>query len=206
MIDNKYIVLTAQVISLMFSPFNMPVIAFLLLLMFSYLSMTPIFYKIFVIGMVYVFTILLPRISIFFYRKVNGWSRYHLGQRANRYVPYFISISCYASLLYLMARIHMPRFTMGIIAGALAIQVICAIVNNWVKISTHAAAAGGVVGALLAFSIILNFDPTKWLCFSVMLCGLVSSSRLILRQHKLLDVGLGTLVGVVCGFACIWLA
>ena len=62
------------------------------------------------------------------------------------------------------------------------------------------------MGALLAFSIILNFDPTKWLCFSVMLCGLVSSSRLILRQHKLLDVGLGTLVGVVCGFACIWLA
>jgi membrane-associated phospholipid phosphatase len=63
-----------------------------------------------------------------------------------------------------------------------------------------------VVGALLAFSVILNFDPTRWLCLSVMLCGIVSSSRLILRQHQLLDVGLGTLVGILCGFFCIWFA
>ncbi|MDY6296759.1 MAG: hypothetical protein SPL50_00470 [Alloprevotella sp.] len=203
--ENKYLILTAQVISLLFSPFHMPVVAFFLLLFLSYMSLLPLAFKVAVLVIVWMFTIMLPRLSIFAYRKLNGWSRYHLGRRANRFFPYLISIVCYASLLYLMYVFHMPSFTLGIILGALAIQVACALLNNWVKVSTHAAAAGGCLGALLAFSAIFHFDPTSWLCLCVLLCGLVSTSRLVLRQHQLRDVGLGTLVGVLCGFFCIYL-
>ncbi len=204
MFENKYLILTAQIISMVFSPFNMPVLAVVLLLMFSYLSYTPWAYKLIVLTMVYVFTILLPRLSIFAYRKLNGWSRHHLGKRANRYVPYILSITSYACLLYLMHSANMPRFTLGLIAGALVIQVVCAMLNNWIKVSTHAAAAGGVVGALTAFSLIFRFNPTSWLCLSVLLCGAVCTSRLILRQHRLPDVGIGVLVGIICGFCCIY--
>ena len=109
----------------------------------------------------------------------------------------------YALLLYLMERMHMPRFTLGIIAGALALQIVCAVLNNWIKVSTHAAASGGVIGALLAFSEIFSFDPTWWLCFSILLCGLVCTSRLILRQHSLSDIGLGVLIGILCGYLCV---
>ena len=98
---------------------------------------------------------------------------------------------------------HMPRFTLGIIAGALALQIVCAVLNNWIKVSTHAAASGGVIGALLAFSEIFSFDPTWWLCFSILLCGLVCTSRLILRQHSLSDIGLGVLIGILCGYLCV---
>ena len=203
--ENKYIILTAQVVSMLFSPFHMPVMAFIVLLFFSYMSLTPFLYKAFVLGLVYVFTILLPRLSIFIYRKLNGWSRFHLGYRANRYVPYVLSITSYASLLYIMRSINMPRFTLGIIAGALSVQVVCAVLNNWVKISTHAAAGGGVVGALVAFSYIFNFNPLGWLCIAILLCGLVGTARLILRQHQLLDVGVGILVGILCGFFSILL-
>ncbi|MBR1593599.1 MAG: hypothetical protein IJ692_02805 [Alloprevotella sp.] len=202
--ENKYLILSAQVISLLFSPFHMPVMAFFLLLFFSYMSLLPLSLKTAILVVVWLFTIALPRVSIFFYRKLNGWSRYHLGRRANRFVPYGISILCYAALLYMMYIYHMPTFTQGIIVGALAIQISCTIINNWVKVSTHAAAAGGCLGALLAFSAIFRFDPTSWLCLCVLLCGLVSTSRLVLRQHQLRDVGLGTLVGVLCGFFCIF--
>lgn len=201
--DNKYLVLTAQVISMMFSPFHMPVVGFFFLLMFSYMSFTPWLYKFFVLVIVYVFTILLPRASIFVYRKINGWSRRRLGLRANRYVPYFISILCYAVLLWLMRSIHMPRFTLGLIAAALVIQLVCTVLNNWLKVSTHAAAAGGMLGALTAFSFIFSFNPTGWFCLLTVLCGAVCSARLILRQHTLLDVAVGVAVGFVCGFVCI---
>lgn len=203
--ENKYLILTAQVVSMLFSPFHMPVMAFIVLLLFSYLSLTPFLYKAYVLALVYIFTILLPRLSIFVYRKLNGWSRLHLGRRTNRYVPYLLSITSYATLLYMMHRANMPRFTLGIITGALAIQIGCAILNNWVKVSTHAAAAGGVIGALLAFSYIFNFDPTGWLCLAILLCGLVGTARLMLRQHQLLDVGIGTIVGLLCGVLCILL-
>lgn len=201
--NNKYIVLTAQFVSLLFSPFYLPVMAFMVLFVFSYLNMLPLSYKAVLLGEVYVFTVLVPRFAIFLYRKLNGWTRRELGHRERRYVPYVLSITSYAALLYLMYRLHMPRFTLGIVTGALAIQVACSLVNPWIKVSTHSAAAGGVVGALMAFSFIFSFDPTAWLCLAIILTGLVSTSRLILRQHTLGEVGAGVLTGVICGFACI---
>ena len=99
----------------------------------------------------------------------------------------------------------MPRFTLGIIAGALVIQLVCALLNRWVKVSTHAAASGGVVGALLAFSLIFSFDPTGWLCLTVMLSGMVCTARLILRQHTLREIGWGVVIGFLSGFCCILL-
>lgn len=202
-LNNKYIILTARFVSQLFSPFYLPVVAFAVLLMFSYLNLLPFLYKALLLTAVYIFTVVLPRFSIFLYRKLNGWKRHQLVRRERRYVPYVLSITCYAVLLYLMDSLHMPRFTMGIISGALAIQIVCALLNRWVKVSTHAAASGGVIGALMAFSLIFTFDPTLWLCLTILMSGLVCTSRLILRQHTLREVGWGTLVGIVCGWVCI---
>lgn len=200
---SKYLILTAQVISMLFSPFYFSVIAFVALFLFSYLNLLPLTSKLIIVATVYVFTVLLPRLAIFLYRRLNGWTRRQLGHKEKRVVPYILSILCYAALLYLMERMHLPRFTMSIIAGALSIQVICSLVNPWIKVSTHSAAAGGVIGALMGFAQIFAFDPTGWLCVSILLAGAVGSARLILRQHTLKEIGLGTLIGIVCGFFCV---
>lgn len=198
-----WIVLIAQVVSTIFSPFYLPVLAFVILFMFSYLNMLPPSTKVFMTLVVYFFTVLLPHLNIFIYRKLKGWTRHQLSRRERRYVPYVLSILSYATLLYLLYLFHMPRFTLGIIAGALVIQVVCALVNSSFKVSTHAAASGGVIGAILAFSLIFGFDPTPWLCIAVIVSGLVCTSRLILRQHTLQDLGWGVVIGLVSGFACI---
>lgn len=195
---NRYLILTAQVISLVLSPFYLPVVAFIMLLFFSYLSYTSWQYNLQIIGMVYLFTVLLPRLAIYAYRKINGWTRHELGKRERRIVPYILSISSYTALLYMMNHMRMPRFTMGIVAGALAIQIVCALVNPWLKVSTHAAASGGVIGAIMAFSLIFNFDPTYPLCLGVFVAGLVCTARMILRQHTLTDLGVGLLIGLFC--------
>ncbi len=201
---DKYIILTAQVISMLFSPFYLPVIALIALFMFSYLSMLPVFYKLFLLALVYVFTVVLPRLSIFCFRRVKGWTRHQMSRRERRYVPYILSITCYASLLYILHCLH-TRFLQGIIVGALAVQVVCALLNSVMKMSTHAAASGAVVGALLAYSQIFLFDPTGWLCLTVILSGAVGTSRLILRQHTLTQIGISTFVGFVCGLTSILL-
>ncbi len=198
--NNKLLVLTAQVISLLFSPFYLPVIAFIVLFLFSYLNLYPPLYKLIIIAMVYVFTVALPRLGIYLYRRLNGWTRHQLGRRERRFVPYILSIMCYAALLYLMYSLPMPRFTLGVVTGALTIQIACAIANHWIKVCAHSAASGGVIGALLAFSLIFNFDPTGWLCLTIVLAGAVGTARLILRQHTLGELAWGTGLGIVCGF------
>lgn len=200
---DKYLIEASKVVSLLFTPFYFPVIAFLALMVFSYMSLLPLSVKITVLVIVYLFTVALPLLAIYLYRKINGWTRHQASHRARRLVPYVLSMLCYGCCLYVMTRMRMPHFMNGILVGALAIQLVCAVINNWIKVSTHSAAAGGVIGALLAFSLIFSFDPTFWLCLSIVLAGAVGSSRIILHQHTLQQVGIGTLVGFICGFASI---
>lgn len=202
---NRYIVRTAQGISLIFSPFYLPVMAFVFLFFFSYLSYATWTYSLEVIGMVYLFTVLLPKLGIFVYRRLNGWTRHHLSRRERRIVPYILSIASYAILLGLMDYLRMPRFTLGIVAGALGIQITCAVINPWMKVSTHAAASGGLIGALTAFAMMLHFNPTPWLCIGILLSGVVCTARLVLRQHTLGELGLGVAVGIVNGFLALLL-
>ena len=191
---DKYLIQVSKIISVLFKPFYFPVIEFIVLLLFSYMSLLTLSVKL---------TVLLPLLSIYLYRKINGWTRHQASRRTRRLVPYILSMMCYGCCLYVMTRMRMPHFMNGILVGALAIQLVCTIINNWFKISTHSAAAGGVIGALLAFSFLFSFDPTWWLCLTIVIAGAVGSSRIVLRQHTLSQVGVGVLVGFFCGFISI---
>lgn len=197
--NNRYILLAARIISVLFTPFYLPTIAFIVLLMFSYLKTLTPGYKIAMIVLVYLFTVVFPRIMIYIYRRINGWTQHQMSRRERRYVPYTISIICYSALLFIMETFHMPHFTSAIVAAALLIQVICAVVNNWIKVSTHAAASGGVIGMLFAFSVIFNFNAINWLALCVFLCGCVCTARMILRQHTYTEIFFGVLIGIASG-------
>lgn len=195
----RILVLGAQAVSYLYSPFYLSVVAFIILLTFSYLNLLPWMSKLSLTFVVYLLTVVLPVASIRLYRRVNGWTRRQMGRRERRYVPYIICICCYALLLYFLDSLHMPRFTQAVVVCALLIQIVCTMLNSRIKVSMHAAASGGVIGALLAFSAIFSFNPLPWLCLSILLSGMVCTARLILRQHTLAETGWGVGVGIVCG-------
>ena len=197
---NKNIIIASRVVSMVFTPFYLPTLGLLALFSFSYLSLLPFQYKAIVIAIVYFFTILLPTLLIHVYRRHQHWNLIELGQRERRMVPYVLSILCYFTCVYIMRSLHIPHFMSSIVVAALCIQIICAIVNGWWKISTHTAAIGGVVGALVAFAAIFGFNPLPWLCITISIAGILGTSRMILRQHSLSEVVSGFLVGVFVGW------
>ena len=199
----KDIILTARVMSIVFTPFYLPLVGLIALFTFSYMAMMPWRYKLLVLALVYVFTILLPTVLIHVYRRYQGWTLIELGARERRMVPYVISILCYFGCYYLMTVLQIPRFMGRILVAALIVQVLCAIINVWWKISTHTAAIGGVAGALMAFAFLFMFNPVWWLCLVFIIGGMVGTSRMILRQHSLWQVVAGFLVGMVSAFVAI---
>ena len=194
----KNIILTARVISMVFTPFYLPIVGLVSLVILSYLSLMPTAYKLQVLTLVYFFTILLPTVLIHLYRKYQGWNLIELGHKERRMVPYVISILCYFFCVYIMDLLHIPHFMGTIVSAALAIQIVCALINVWWKISTHTSAIGGVAGALFVFGELFGFNPTWWLCWVMILAGVLGTSRMILRQHSLAQVVAGFLVGVIC--------
>lgn len=196
----KNIILAARVASMVFTPFYLPFIGLVALFIFSYMSLMPWQYKLTVLTLVYFFTILLPTLLIHLYRRLQGWSSSDLGRKERRMVPYIIAILCYFTCYYVMNVRRIPQFMANILMAALVIQVVCAIINIWWKISTHSAAIGGFAGALLAFSLLFAFNPIWWLCVILIAAGVVGSSRMILRQHSLTQVVVGFLIGMFAGF------
>lgn len=196
----KNIILAARMLSITFTPFYLSLVGLIVMFLFSYLSIAPWQYKLKVIGMAYLFTILLPTLLIHYYRRSNGWSLIELGKKEKRMVPYVISIVCYAACYTLMEISHIPHFVSIILIVALSIQIVCAMINIWWKISTHTAAIGGVAGALQAFALLFGFNPTWWLCLVLIIAGMVGTSRMILRQHTLWQVVGGFLVGQALAF------
>ena len=83
----SWLVLTSQVVSLLFSRFCLPVIAFAALFMFSYLNMLPLVTKLVLLLIVYFSPLALPHLFTFLYRSCYAWPRHHLGRRGRRYGP-----------------------------------------------------------------------------------------------------------------------
>lgn len=196
----RNIMTLAKAVSLLSSPFYLPIIGLAALFMFSYLSLLPFTYKLMALIMVYVFTIFMPTTLIRIYNNYHGWTPFELGMRERRIIPYVVSILCYFLCYYVMTLRHMPHLMGSIVVAALAVQVVCAMINMWWKISVHMAAIGAMAGALVSFAAIFMFNPVWWLCVIIFFAGLSGSARMILRQHSLKQIYVGFIVGVVTGF------
>ena len=194
----KNIILAARIMSMIFTPFYLPLVGLVALFLFSYMSLLPLAYKLPMLLTVYISTILMPSLLIHLYRRFQGWTSKELGRKERRIVPYLISILRYFGCFFLMEYRNTPRVISIILVAALVIQMVCALINVWWKISTHTAAIGGVAGGLVVYSIAFSFNPIWWLAFVILLAGMVGTARMILRQHTLAQVVAGFLVGVVC--------
>jgi len=199
----KNIIFTARIMSMIFTPFYLPIVGLIALFIFSYMSLLPMMYKLVMLAMVCLLTVVAPSLLIHLYRLCQGWTSHELGRKERRLVPYIISIVCYFACFFWMEYRNTPRVISIIVVVALTIQMVCALINVWWKISTHTAAIGGVAGGLVSYSIAFSFNPLWWLCFVLILAGAVGTARMILRQHSLSQVVTGFLVGAACAILVI---
>lgn len=199
----KNIIFTARIMSMIFTPFYLPIVGLIALFIFSYMSLLPMMYKLVMLAMVYLLTVVAPSLLIHLYRLCQGWTSHELGRKERRLVPYIISIVCYFACFFWMEYRNTPRVICIIVVVALTIQMVCALINIWWKISTHTAAIGGVAGGLVSYSIAFSFNPLWWLCFVLILAGAVGTARMILRQHSLSQVVGGFLIGAACAILVI---
>jgi len=190
----------AKLLSTVFTPFSIPFLAFLFLLLFSYLRMLPIAYKLLILGIVYTFTILTPSMAIYAYCKLNKLSTKDLTLRKHRYVPFLLTILSYVCCLMLMRQMNIPWYMTGIILAALLMEVVCICLNLVWKLSEHMAGAGAIIGGVVAFSELFSYNPVWWLCLFIFISGLLGSARISLGHHSLGEVLGGFAVGLLCTF------
>ena len=74
----QYILPLARTLSIIFTPFYLPLVGMIALFTLTYLNMLPASYKLVVVALTYAFTILLPSMLIHAYRKYHEIGRAHV--------------------------------------------------------------------------------------------------------------------------------
>ena len=189
----------ANLLSVLFHPFLVPLYAYVLLFSFTYLNIMPIQYVAFVLSIVTSFTIISPLLFISLYKWLNKCSMDELSSRPRRFIPYILTLMSYATCLITMYRMHFPHYFSSIIMGMAICLVVCLLLNLRWRVSIHLAGCGMSIAGLLSYSLLFQFNPVWWLCGFILLSGIQGTARISYHQHTLLEVILGFVAGMFCG-------
>lgn len=189
----------AHFFSWILSPILMPTYAVILCMWITVLSVLPLSLRWTVVGTVFLITCVVPALAIMLMYWMGIISGPGLNNRTERYIPYVITMLCYFGAAFYMHRIHAPMWmTMFMVGGGAAALLSC-IVNIWWKISAHAAAMGGLTALTFRIAIdgVYIHPIMPWVLCTVVLCGVLGTSRLVLERHTLGQVIAGTANGFI---------
>jgi len=192
-------------VSVVLHPLLMPTFLFALLFYYAPVIIEPINPKaaIYLLLAVFITTFMLPMISITALRfsdiyrmgKLNALS---LPSRKDRIIPFFFTSLFYMITTYMFfSKFKVNQILVIILAASTLIILLVSIITLFLKVSTHSASAGAMIGFLLALGFKFPQSKLLWpLILILILGGLVMSARLYLEAHKPLDVLIGSIVGL----------
>ncbi len=196
----------AKVLSYVLHPVFMPTYIILVLnkvapLPFFYLFFTP---KLFLmlVALVFFYTALIPSMFVYLVFRMGFVSDIKLTVRSQRPRILFLISGIYFALAYFLYSYGGGYFPTSVIIGVCALNVFgLFLLSIGDKVSLHTAALGGAVGIFMGLATRTG-DPmvTNTVYCSMVLLGIVGSSRLFLGAHNFKQVAIGALWGIFSGF------
>ncbi len=166
-------------------------------------------------------SIVLPALAVVMMKGLGWVQSLQLESRHERIGPYIVAGIMYLSL-YLHVT-HAGTFPVSLriaILGTLFALWISFFINNFSKVSVHAAGVGGLVAMMLLTKFYYAYDPARiplpgdhfffvsvnsMVFISVLIAGAVCTSRIILQAHVNREVYQGFLIGLVSIWTAHWL-
>ena len=189
----------ARFFSTVLSPLLMPTYGVFLALWVSVLCYIPLGTRLMVILVVFGITCILPMVFIAVLHNAKIIADKRLVNRRERWLPYVFSVLCYIGAAFYLRHVHSPSWLVAFMWGGVAAVAVSGVITIWWKISAHAAGVAGLLAMLMNMhSLGLGaFSLFGTICVTILLCGAVCTSRLILGRHNFLQI----LAGFVCGYA-----
>jgi hypothetical protein len=189
---------TAKIISIIFNPLLMPVYG--MAMIFSaptLLGYLPFNVKKLLILILLVNNVLLPLCLLPFFIRWHIISSWTITERKERNYPLIITTVLYFITSFLIFKFPLPVFLKTYIFATSFISVIVTVINFWWKISLHSVAAGALISLVFILSLKM-LTPLEWYLIStVIIGGLVLSSRLKLNLHSPQQVWIGLFTGFI---------
>jgi len=157
-------------------------------------------------------TITLPAIAVVM-MKMLGWIKtFRMETHHERIGPYIVAGIMYLSLYLHVSKAEFPTSLRVATLGVLIVLWVCFFLNNFIKVSAHAAGMGGLVAIVALTKLKFGYEEAQigipggvnlvlsidYLLYGVIiLAGFVCTSRLILKAHEPKEVYLGFIIGIL---------
>lgn len=199
----------ANFLSVVFHPLVVPTLIYAIIFGFAPILARPLsnVALLYILAAIFVTTFVIPLCSIALMRFSAYIPSLSMEERKDRIVPFLFVSVFYAITTYLFyAKMQLNTVLIIIMLTITVISFFAAVVTMFWKISVHSIALSGMVGFFVAlmvkFSLASLLVP---LVLSVLIAGVVMSSRLYLNVHKPSEVLIGGLVGFVFSAGVIFL-
>jgi len=187
----------ARILTILFHPLVMPTIGLLIILNSgTYLALLDPAAKRAVLFVMALGTLLFPlmMIPVLYYR--NLISSLQDASREERFLPYLIILILYVITFVYFVRLPLSHFIHGYVLSVSILLFLMMLLTFRFRICGHTAAVGGITG--LIFALILQYETPLYgfLILSILVAGLVGTSRLILGVQRPVGVYTGYLLGL----------
>jgi len=188
----------AKIISVIFHPVFMPLYGLILIFstptIYSYISL-PAKKMLFLI--VLINNIVLPLILLVILKSKKFILSWEMENRKERLLPLFFATILYAITSYVIIKYPVPIFIKTYFVGIFFVAATLTVINNWWKISIHAAASGAITALMLMLSFRMYHITILPLAVTIAVAGLILSSRLKLNSHTPAQAWFGFLLGLI---------
>ncbi|NOY38403.1 MAG: phosphatase PAP2 family protein [Chlorobi bacterium] len=195
----------AWVFSVILHPLWFPSV--LLVLLFSlpsYVHLLPGEIKRFDLLIVSINTLFIPVAYIIIFYRLKIIRSFQLETREERNLPLILYVVFSYVSFVVLKKVHQPSLVWQILLVSSTITFFCLLVNFRWKISLHMAGIGGFSGMLLIFTLRAGPVFSWWWIVSLLLSGILGTSRLMMKQHTPSEVYTGFFTGFFLAALLLW--
>ena len=196
----------AKIISTIFHPLIIPTIGlFIIFNTNSYINYAvPKELKQAILLLTGISTFVIPfLISLMFLNK-NLIQSLEMETSKERIFPYAFTIVFYIFTLFMLKKSPIPPIIFNFVIGATLSVILAFIINFKWKISAHMIGIGGLIGALIAVTLLLEIYILPYIIVGFIVAGVLGTSRLILKAHSPTQIYVGFILGVICQLIVIY--
>lgn len=192
--------IVCKLIAYVFHPLFIPTYFFSFLMWrfpYEFPGLTPLQLKLKLFS-VFWMTAFFPAFAVFLLWKLQFSRDIYLLTQKERIIPYFICMFFYWWMYYLSRNFtDQPAILKSFFMGIFISSSVGVFLNNYLKISLHGIAMGALFAVMLATAFYYHQALGLELSITLLMVGLVGSSRLLLGSHNPLQLYLGIGVGVI---------
>lgn len=138
---------------------------------------------------------LLPLVTVLIAKGVGFIDSIYLKTQRDRIIPYIAVMIFYFWIWYVFRNQGAPREAVLFSLAAFLSVCFGVFMNSFFKVSMHALSLGVVITLLILLSLTSSTNFGPYVSIGLLLAGLVCTARLVLNDHKPIDVYAGLLLG-----------